>query len=157
MHARACGAQRPARAGHLKLRLRCGRPETHASATRQAGSKGRRSGRCRGGIRHASLNQYPTPCMTTPRSRKVTVPASPKSSLPMSTSRTVRATKRKAVFSRFILRLFPGGGTVNRLPRLRFGLVLGEAADPRLVGDAQLIHRVVVGVGDVVAALRIER
>src|SRR5207249_3275223 len=104
-----------------------------------------------------SLNQYATPFMTTPRSRKVTVPASPKSSLPMSTSRTVRATKRKAVFSWFILRLFPGGGAVNRLPRRRFGLVLGEAADPRLVGDAQLVHGVVVGVGDVVAALRIER
>src|SRR2546422_7219904 len=95
--------------------------------------------------------------MTTPRSRKVTVPASPKSSLPMSTSRTVRATKRKAVFSWFILRLFPGGGAVNRLPRLRFGLVLGQDAGPRLVGDAQPVHCVVVGVGDVVAALRIER
>src|SRR5256885_1116835 len=95
--------------------------------------------------------------MTTPRSRKVTVPASPKSSLPMSTSRTVRATKRKAVSSWFILRLSPGGGAETRPPRRRFGLVLGEAADPRLVGDAQLVHRVVVGVGDVVAALRIER
>src|SRR5439155_25319645 len=95
--------------------------------------------------------------MTTPKSKNVTVPASPNSSRPMSTSRTVRATRRNAVFSWFISRLFPGGGAVNRLPRLRFGLVVGEAGDPRLVGDAQLVHSVVVGGGDVDAALRIER
>src|SRR2546426_12847911 len=82
--------------------------------------------------------------MTTPRSRKVTVPASPKSSLPMSTSRTVRATKRKAVFSWFILRLFPGGGGVKRAPPPPFRLVLWGAADPRLGGGPQGISRVFV-------------
>src|SRR5438552_1217997 len=98
-------------------------------------------------IRMSLLRTWPNSCASTPYS----------SSSSRITSRTGRATMRKAVFSWFILRLYAGGGAVNRLPRLRFGLVLGEAADPRLVGDAQLIHRVVVGVGDVVAALRIER
>src|SRR6267378_8153261 len=74
-----------------------------------------------------SLNQYATPFMTTPKSKNVTVPASPKISRPMSTSRTVRAARRNAVFSWFILRLFPGGGAVNRLS-LRFDLVLGQDA-----------------------------
>src|SRR5438132_2937311 len=94
--------------------------------------------------------------MTTPRSRNVTVPASPKRSLPMSTSRTVRATSRKAVFSWFIFAIVPRRGSRKPAPPL-FGLVLGQDAGSRLVGDAQLVHGVVVGVGDVVAALRIER
>src|SRR5207245_3462104 len=76
---------------------------------------------------------------------------------PTRTSSTVMATSRKAVFNLFILRLFPGGGAVNRLPHDLVGLLLGQDAGSRLVGDAQLVHGVVVGVGDVVAALRIER
>src|SRR5881296_845456 len=90
--------------------------------------------------------------MTIAMMRKAIVPTSPNRMRPTSTRRTVKATSRKAVFSWFMCRLFPGRGAVNRLPVLPIRLLL-QARARGLVGDSELVDCVVVRVGDVGAAL----